>query len=93
VARSFTPPATPGERIAIVRPTLDGVVGDAPMAELAEAWGSELWSYPQGHVSVLNAPGLAARVSDWLVTPHAGLAGAAGRGAPVMRAPGIQTAT
>jgi hypothetical protein len=63
------------------------------MADLAEAWGSELWSYPQGHVSVLNAPGLAARVSDWLVTPHAGLTGVAGRGAPVLRAPGIQTAT
>ena len=93
VARTFCPPATPGERIAIVRPTLDGIVGDAPMAELAEAWGSELWSYPQGHVSVLNAPGLSARVSDWLVTPHAGLTGAAGRGASVMRAPGIQTAT
>jgi len=93
VARTFCPPATPGERIAIVRPTLDGIVGDAPMAELAAAWGSELWSYPQGHVSVLNAPGLAARVNDWLVTPHAGLTGAAGRGASVLRAPGIQTAT
>jgi len=93
VARTFSPPATPGERIAIVRPTLDGVVGDAPMAELAAVWGSELWSYPQGHVSVLNAPGLAARVRDWLVTPHAGLRGMAGRAAGVVRAPGIQAAT
>jgi predicted alpha/beta-hydrolase family hydrolase len=80
VGRTFRPPMTPGERIAIVRPTLDGVVGDAPMAELAEAWGAELWSYPQGHVSVLNAPGLNARVNDWLVTPHAGVAGTDGRG-------------
>jgi hypothetical protein len=79
VARTFRPPVTPGERIAIVRPTLDGVVGDAPMAALAEAWGAELWSYPQGHVSVLNAPGLNARVNDWLVTPHVGVAGTDGR--------------
>jgi hypothetical protein len=63
------------------------------MAELAEAWGSELWSYSQGHVSVLNAPGLAARVSDWLVTPHAGLTGTAGRGTAVLRTSGIQPAT
>jgi hypothetical protein len=93
VARTFRPPATPGDRIAIVRPTLDGIVGDAPMAELAEAWGSELWSYPQGHVSVINAHGLAARVSDWLLTPHAGLTGSGGRGTSALRAPGIQTAT
>jgi predicted alpha/beta-hydrolase family hydrolase len=81
VARTFRHPVTPGERIAVVRPTLDGVVGDAPMAALAEAWGAELWSYPQGHVSVLNAPGLNARVNDWLVTPHAGISGTSGRGA------------
>jgi hypothetical protein len=56
-------------------------------------WGAELWSYPQGHVSVLNAPGLAARVCDWLVTPHAGLQGIAGHGAAAVRAPGIQAAT
>jgi dienelactone hydrolase len=70
VARTFQPPATPGERIAIVRPTLDGVVGDAPMAELAAAWGADLWSYPEGHVSVMNARGLGARIRDWLVTSH-----------------------
>ena len=75
VARTFRPPATPGGRIAVVRPTLDGVVGDAPMAELAEAWGAELWSYPQGHVSVLNAAGLRGRVRDWLITPHLAVAG------------------
>jgi len=77
VARTFRPPATPGERIAIVRPTLDRVVGDAPMAELAEAWGADLWSYPQGHISVMNVPGLAARIRDWLVTSHVELAGRA----------------
>ncbi|MGO8686770.1 MAG: hypothetical protein ACLQT7_06225 [Candidatus Dormibacteria bacterium] len=80
VARTFRPPVTSGGRIAIVRPTLDGVVGDAPMAALAEAWGAELWSYPQGHVSVLNAPGLRARVGDWLVTPHAVRGGIPGAG-------------
>jgi hypothetical protein len=93
VARTFCPPATPGERIAIVRPTLDGVVGDAPMAELAEAWGSELWSYSQGHVSVLNAPGLAARVTDWLVAPQAAIIGISGLGSVLARSPEIQTAT
>jgi pimeloyl-ACP methyl ester carboxylesterase len=70
VARNFRPPATPGGRIAIVRPTLDGVVGDAPMSELADAWDTELWNYEQGHVSVINAPGLRARVRGWLVTTH-----------------------
>ena len=83
VARTFRPPVTPGRRIAIVHPTLDGVVGDAPMAELAEVWGAELWSYPQGHVSVLNAPGLRTRVRDWLVTPHPGLGGIAGAGVEI----------
>jgi dienelactone hydrolase len=75
VARTFCPPVTPGGRIAIVRPTLDGVVGDAPMVELADAWDAELWSYPQGHISVMNAPGLSARVRQWLVTPHAAVPG------------------
>jgi hypothetical protein len=70
VARTFRPPTTPGVRIAIVRPTLDGVVGDAPMAELADVWGAQLWSYPQGHVSVVNAPGLRARMRAWLVSTH-----------------------
>ena len=41
----------------------------------------------------LYTRGLAARVRDWLVTPHAGLRGMAGRAAGVVRAPGIQAAT
>ena len=28
---------------------------------LAQTWGAELWSYRQGHISVMNAPGLSAR--------------------------------
>lgn len=68
--RLLSPPATPGERIAIVRPTLDGVVGDEPMVALAAAWGTELWSYRHGHISVMNAPGLGRRARRWLVSSH-----------------------
>ena len=81
--RVFTPPATAGERIAIVHPTLDGVVGEAPMAELARSWGAELWSYRHGYLSVMNARGLGARVRGWLIGPHEAVTGlgAAGLGA------------
>ena len=82
VARSFQPPATPGERIAIVRPTLDEVVGDGPMKELAADWAAELWSYPEGHISVLNVRGLGVRVREWLVSRHSAMAGRAQRAAP-----------
>lgn len=69
VVRNLVPGATPGGRIAIIRPTLDGIVGDGPMAELADAWGAELWNYPLGHVSVLHAHGLGARARHWLLAP------------------------
>ncbi len=68
--RLLGPPATPGERIVIVRPILDGVVGDGPMVALAAAWGTGLWSYRHGHISVMTAPGLGRRVRRWLVSPH-----------------------
>jgi hypothetical protein len=68
--RRFVPPATPGDRIAIVQPTLDRVVGAAPMAALADAWGAELWGYRHGHISVMNAPGLGRRIRRWLVSPQ-----------------------
>ncbi|MGA8016749.1 MAG: hypothetical protein WCB85_12605, partial [Candidatus Dormiibacterota bacterium] len=70
VPRAFAPPATPGERIAIVHPVLDRVVGEAPMAELARSWGAELWSYRHGHISVMNARGLGTRIRGWLISPH-----------------------
>ncbi|HYA01016.1 MAG TPA: hypothetical protein VEK76_11795 [Candidatus Binatia bacterium] len=82
VPRAFCPPRTPGERIAIVRPTLDTIVGDRAMVELAEAWGAALWSYPHGHASVVNARGLGRRIRDWLLAPGGELGpggGTAGR--------------
>lgn len=75
VPRAFAPPATPGERIAIVHPVLDRVVGEAPMAELARSWGAELWSYRHGHISVMNARGLGTRIRGWLISPHEARAG------------------
>jgi pimeloyl-ACP methyl ester carboxylesterase len=60
-------PETPGERIAIVRPLQDLVVGPGPMARLAEAWGTELWDYPHGHITVMNAHGMTARIRDRLL--------------------------
>lgn len=70
VPRSFSPPATPGPRIAIVRPLLDGIVGEAPMRALAEAWGAELWSYEHGHISVMHAHGVGRRLRRWLISEH-----------------------
>lgn len=69
VPRNFQP-VTPAERIAIVRPTLDTVVGDAPMERLAQAWGADLWNYRHGHISVMNARGLTPKVHDWLLRQH-----------------------
>src|SRR5207247_716078 len=59
--RNLTP-VTPGERITIVRPRRDLIVGPGPMAQLAEAWGAELWDYPHGHITVMNARGMTARI-------------------------------
>jgi pimeloyl-ACP methyl ester carboxylesterase len=66
-------PRTPGERITIVRPLRDLIVGPGPMAELAAAWGAELWDYPHGHITVMNAQGMSARVRARLLeaTPPA----------------------
>jgi len=62
------PPRTPGERITIVRPTLDRIVGPGPMLELAQAWGAELWDYEHGHITVMNAHGLSARIRARLLS-------------------------
>ncbi|MGD0834163.1 MAG: alpha/beta fold hydrolase [Candidatus Dormibacteria bacterium] len=82
VPRNFRP-ATPPERIAIIRPTLDTVVGDAPMERLAETWGCELWNYRQGHISVMNARGLTPKIHDWLLRPHRSVTGRGARVAAV----------
>jgi hypothetical protein len=62
-------PRTPGDRITIVRPLRDLIVGPGPMAQLAELWGGELWDYPHGHITVMNARGMTARVRERLLTP------------------------
>ena len=62
-------PITPGERITIVRPTQDLIVGPGPMAQLARAWDAELWDYPHGHITVMNARGMSARIRARLLGP------------------------
>lgn len=60
-------PLTPGDRITIVRPLQDLIVGPGPMAQLAELWGAELWDYPHGHITVMNAHGMTARIRERLL--------------------------
>jgi pimeloyl-ACP methyl ester carboxylesterase len=65
-------PRTPPESITVVRPELDLIVGPQPIAELAAAWGTELWDYPHhGHITVMNAPGIGPRIRERLVQPRA----------------------
>lgn len=61
--------ATASERITLVRAAADMIVGPEPIDELAAAWGAEVWQYPQGHVTVMNAPGLATRLIERLTRP------------------------
>jgi alpha-beta hydrolase superfamily lysophospholipase len=68
VPRNFVP-RTPPENITLVRPQLDIIVGPQPIADLAAAWGAELWDYPYGHITVMNAPGVGARIRDRLLDP------------------------
>ena len=63
--RNLTPVTTP-DRITLVRPAADLIVGPGPIDELAAAWGTEVWRYPHGHITVMNAPGLARRVIERL---------------------------
>ncbi len=60
-------PRTPPENITLVRPELDNIVGPQPIADLATAWGVELWDYPFGHITVMNAPGIGSRIRDRLL--------------------------
>jgi pimeloyl-ACP methyl ester carboxylesterase len=57
-------PVTPGDRVTIVRPANDLIVGSGPMDELAAAWGTTVWKYPHGHITVMNAPGIASRIVE-----------------------------
>ncbi len=69
VPRNFIPRTLP-ENITLVRPELDIIVGPQPIADLAAAWGAELWDYPYGHITVMNAPGVGARIRDRLLDPR-----------------------
>ena len=72
VVRKLTP-VTPVERITLVRPAADVVVGAGPVDELAEAWRAPVWRYPQGHITVMNAPGLPRRIVEHLSAPLDGV--------------------
>jgi dienelactone hydrolase len=72
-------PRTPGERITLVAAEHDLIVGDAPVRELAAAWGAQCWAYGHGHVTVMTARGLTTRIHDRLRRDLA--AGPAGSGA------------
>jgi pimeloyl-ACP methyl ester carboxylesterase len=69
VPRNFVPRTDPAN-ITLVRPELDIIVGPGPIADLAAAWGAELWDYPYGHITVMNAPGVGARIRDRLLDPR-----------------------
>lgn len=68
VVRKLTP-VTPADRITLVRPDADVVVGAEPVDELAGAWQVPVWRYPQGHITVMNAPGLPRRIVEHLTAP------------------------
>ena len=63
-------PVTPPDRITIVEACDDRVVGTEPMEELVQAWGTPAWRYPHGHITVMNAHGLPARVVSHLTSPQ-----------------------
>ncbi|HSP64586.1 MAG TPA: hypothetical protein VLO10_00200 [Candidatus Deferrimicrobium sp.] len=68
VPRNFVPRTDPAN-ITLVRPELDIIVGPQPIADLAATWGAELWDYPYGHITVMNAPGVGSRIRDRLLDP------------------------
>lgn len=59
-------PVTPPDRITLVESTRDRVVGAEAIEDLVAAWGTPVWRYPNGHITVMNAPGLPTRVVDHL---------------------------
>ncbi len=60
-------PLTPPENITFIRPELDIIVGPQPIADLAQAWGADLWDYPYGHITIMNAPGVGDRIRERLL--------------------------
>ncbi len=68
VPRNFVPRTDPAN-ITLVRPELDIIVGPQPIADLAAAWGAEVWDYPYGHITVMNARGVGSRIRERLLDP------------------------
>jgi hypothetical protein len=59
-------PRTSPERIVVVVADHDRIVGAGPVREMAEAWGVDMWQYGLGHVTLIAARGLQARVHSRL---------------------------
>ena len=57
-------PVTPPGRIAVIAADQDQIVGRDPVHRLSRAWGCELWEYRQGHITVMTARGITARLHD-----------------------------
>lgn len=64
-------PRTPADRITLVAARHDLIVGAEPVRQLALDWGCELWDYRHGHISIMNARGLATRLQERLLRPPA----------------------
>ncbi|MFN2451782.1 MAG: hypothetical protein ABR541_05465 [Candidatus Dormibacteria bacterium] len=65
-------PKTEPQRMAIISATHDRVVGGASARRLAHSWGTPLWHYDHGHITVLTAPGLTTRLHSFLLDTAAG---------------------
>jgi pimeloyl-ACP methyl ester carboxylesterase len=63
-------PVIPRENILVIKGEYDLLVAGGPVEDLWQAWAQpEIWRLPQGHISMFAAPGLTARMVDWL-TPR-----------------------
>jgi dienelactone hydrolase len=59
-------PRTARHRVTLVAAEHDLIVGETPVRELAAAWATDCWAYGHGHVTVMTARGLSARIRDRL---------------------------
>ena len=61
----------PRERMLILAGQWDLFAAPDTVDELEAAWGPEVWRRPQGHISMLMAPGMMRRVACWAKTKMA----------------------
>lgn len=61
ICRNLTP-VTPPQRITLVCPSNDLIVGPEPITDLAKRWKTDLWDLRHGHISVVHARGLSERI-------------------------------